>query len=192
MKAALFKTAVSLSMIFSMVAVPAAQARSNDRADFSDPKQPKPATEKSVREYGFEEFVGSWGISPDMLINCDPQGDLLSKVSPANVQSSHRLQGGICPQQTTSAESGFSDGSKTESACKGCGGSPANKNNSGLSGEHNMIKIQPVVTEVQYVYLQCGKKVGVFGPPTCTCGSNWNYTYSCKKPKTVYITIPCH
>jgi hypothetical protein len=63
---------------------------------------------------------------------------------------------------------------------------------SGVSGDGNQLKIAGVYTDdVRYVYLQCGKKVGVLSPPTCSCSSG-AYQYSCKRPPTVYITIPCH
>ena len=61
---------------------------------------------------------------------------------------------------------------------------------SGVSGEGNQLKIAGVYTDKRYVYLQCGKKVGVLEPPTCSCSSG-AYTYTCKRPPTVYITIPC-
>jgi hypothetical protein len=61
---------------------------------------------------------------------------------------------------------------------------------SGVSGEGNQLKIAGVYTDVRYVYLQCGKKVGVLAPPSCSCSSG-AYTYTCKRPPTVYITIPC-
>jgi hypothetical protein len=63
---------------------------------------------------------------------------------------------------------------------------------SGVSGDGNQLKIAGVYTDdVRYVYLQCGKKVGVLSPPTCSCSSG-AYQYTCKKPPTVFITIPCH
>jgi hypothetical protein len=82
------------------------------------------------------------------------------------------------------------------SACPGPGGvannSCSSKGNSGVSGDTNMLKISGgfYTDNVRYVYLYCGKKVSVVEPPGCSC-SGWAYQYTCKRPKTVYISIPC-
>jgi hypothetical protein len=78
----------------------------------------------------------------------------------------------------------------------GCNGASWSGNSScgysGVSGDGNQLKIAGVYTDdVRYVYLQCGKKVGVLSPPSCSCSSG-AYQYTCKKPPTVYIIIPCH
>jgi hypothetical protein len=62
---------------------------------------------------------------------------------------------------------------------------------SGVSGDGNQLKIAGSFTDVRYVYLRCGKKVAVLEPPTCSCSSG-AYGYTCKRPPTVYITVPCH
>jgi len=77
----------------------------------------------------------------------------------------------------------------------GCGGTglfgKSSCGYSGVSGDGNQLKIAGSFTDVRYVYLRCGKKVAVLEPPTCSCSSG-AYGYTCKRPPTVYITIPCH
>ncbi len=83
--------------------------------------------------------------------------------------------------------------SLAQSGCKGAAWSGKSScGYSGVSGDGNQLKIAGLYTyDVRYVYLQCGKKVAALSPPTCSCSSG-AYQYSCKKPPTVYITIPCH
>jgi hypothetical protein len=76
------------------------------------------------------------------------------------------------------------------SACGASGGSCNGW--SGVSGEGNMLKVYSPVTMQRVVYLQCGKKVSVLEPPGCCCSpKNARYTYSCQRPPTIYVTIPC-
>lgn len=80
-----------------------------------------------------------------------------------------------------------------QAGCPGPGGVASHSCGfSGVSGESNQLKIAGITTDVRYVYLQCGRKVGEVGPPSCSCRSGFAYTYSCKRPPTVYITVPCH
>ena len=82
--------------------------------------------------------------------------------------------------------------SLAQGGCNGSGWSGKSScGYSGVSGDGNMLKIAGITTDVRYVYLQCGKKVGEIAPPTCSC-STGAYTYTCKRPPTVYVTIPCH
>ena len=84
-----------------------------------------------------------------------------------------------------------------QSGCPGPGGVAGNacnsKGNDGVSGDTRMLKISGgfYSDDVRYVYLYCGKKVSVIEPPSCSC-SGWAYQYNCKRPKTVYISIPCN
>jgi hypothetical protein len=179
-------SAILISAIWILLLVPAAQARPNSLGDGLEPARPEPAPKEKTQVYNPEQYLSTWGISPDVLINCDPQGSVLYSISPGSLQSYSKLQAGACRAQA--AEEAAQLGAN--SSCGTCAGKASGY--SGVSGESNMMKVYPVTTEVKYVYLQCGKKVASFGPPTCTCGGNWRYTYNCVKPKTVYITIPCH
>ena len=81
-----------------------------------------------------------------------------------------------------------------QSACPGPGGvAGSGCGYKGVSGDSRMMKISGgfYSDDVRYVYLYCGKKVSVIEPPSCSC-SSYAYQYTCKRPKTVYISIPCH
>lgn len=172
-------------LLILLIAVPGAQAREILPVDGYTPTQPDASEKATAKVYDPEQFSGTWGITPDLLMNCDPSGDLLTKVEPGNVQTSHKLQTAACQKQ---ASIDAAEAAKQNSAALKGGLCSFNA----VSGESNMVKVNPVFTETRYVYLQCGKKVAEFGPPSCSCGGSWRYTYSCKKPPTVYITIPCH
>ena len=169
-----------LSLIVSVFIVSGVQAR-----ELREPAAPHELEKKSSRVYDPADFSGTWGISPDLLINCDPSGDLLSTVNPANAKSFHGLQTAACREQA-------SQDAKTAALKFGGGGGSCGY--SGLSGESNMIKVATSYysDNVRYVYLRCGKKVGVIGPPPCNCSSGgFRYTYTCQHITTVYISIPC-
>jgi len=168
---------------FLILIVPVAQAREATPSDIWEPTIPDLAAEaeEAAQAYDPAAFQAAWGISPDMLINCDPNADLLGQVSPGSMQGYHKLQSGACSLQA-SQEAALA-------ATTASGGSCGYR---GVSGETRMMKIAGVTTDVRYVYMQCGKKVGVLEPPTCSCGGGFRYTYDCKKPPTVYITLPCH
>jgi hypothetical protein len=204
MKASKMRAAFSITIGLFFLAASAAQARSNDLAYPSNLKNPEPAPVRVEREYDYQAFITSWGISPDMLINCDPQGDLLMKAEPGSAQTYHSLQSGVCSNQAQSLEISETPDlasasllsadqvNTVDSACKDCSNAAVVETGTAASGESNILKINPAVTEVKYVYLQCGKKVATFGPQGCSCSSNWHYNNNCQKPKTVFITIPCH
>lgn len=83
----------------------------------------------------------------------------------------------------------------TVAAGAGCGGAWGGSCGgwNGVSGDGNMLKVYTPDTMERVVYLQCGKKVAVLEPPGCYCSaSNFRYTYSCKRPPTIYVTFPCH
>lgn len=168
-------------IVILLAVVPAGQAREMTPAEIYDLTKPEA---KPARVYEPAQFEGTWGVAPDLLVNCDPDGGLLASLEPGRALSSHALNAAACQkqavidveQEAASANAAYSGGS--------CG-------YTGVSGDTRMLKIAPVYTSTRFVYLQCGKKVGEFGPPSCSCGGNWRYTYDCKKPPTVYITIPC-
>ena len=177
-------------LVVMLLVAPAAQAK--ELGVRPNPNSPETAEQQAAQVYNPALFTSTWGISPDMLINCDPGGNLLTKVSPGSAKSFTGLQASACKAQARIEQS--SKSSSGPSSRAGCGsfGGFNNYQSSGVSGEPTMMKIAPVFTETRIVYLQCGKKVGVIGPPTCSCAGGYRYTYSCNKPKTVYVTIPCH
>jgi len=170
-------------LVLSVFFVPVAQARELNPSEGWDPTIPdlEEAEAEVAQAYDPAAFQAAWGISPDMLIDCDPTANLLGQLSPGSVKSYHSLQSSACSLQ---ASQEAAEAAKATSAGS-CG-------YSGVSGESRMMKISGVTTDVRYVFLQCGKKVGVIEPPTCSCGGGFRYTYTCKKPPTVYITLPCH
>lgn len=168
---------ISFVLLMTAFLFSSAQAQPNNPLDGKDRTSPEKGSEKNLKAYDPAQFQAAWGISPDMLINCDPNGVLLSTLNPGSKQTAHKLQAMSCKSQIDF-------------------GSEASLNtigNNGVSGETNMLKIIPVITETRYIYVQCGKKVSVVGAPSCGCsGGNWRYINSCKGIKTVYVTIPCH
>jgi hypothetical protein len=169
-----------LSLVISVFIVSGVQAREQ-----REPATPHELEKKTNRVYDPAAFSDTWGIAPDSLINCDPSGDLLATVNPANAKTFHGLQTAACREQVRL---------DVETAALKFGGAGGSCGYSGLSGESNMVKVATSYysDNVRYVYLRCGKKVGEIGPPSCNCSSaNFRYTYTCKRPATVYITIPC-
>ncbi len=177
-------------LAITLLVAPAVQAK--ELGVRPNPNSPEAAEQDAAQVYNPALFTSTWGISPDTLINCDPTGDLLTKVSPGSAQSFTGMQASACKAQARIEQSlKTSSAPSSGTGCSGCSGF-SNFQSSGVSGEPTMMKIAPVFTETRIVYLRCGKKVGVVGPPTCSCAGGYRYTYSCNKPKTVYVTIPCH
>jgi hypothetical protein len=179
---------LAFALMLSLPAVSSVQARPNYPSDGSEPVSPDPVTRAKTQVYDPQAFQSSWGVSPDTLISCDPNGNLLTQLKPGNMRSSHSLQNAACLQQAAlDAQAAKTPALKygTASNCSGC-------SKTGVSGDGKDIKVYSVFTETRYVYLQCGKKVAEFGPPSCGCSGNYRYTYSCQKPPTVYINLPCH
>ncbi len=170
-------------LVFSVIIVPVAQAREPGPSEGWEPTVPDLEVEEKeiAQAYDPAAFQAAWGISPDMLIDCDPNANLLGEVSPGSVQGYHKLQSSACSLQA-SQEAALSTSTSLAGSC----------GYSGVSGESRMMKISGYTTDVRYVFIQCGKKVGVIEPPTCSCAGNFRYTYDCKKPPTVYITLPCN
>ena len=185
MTASKWISAIVLGLLLFVLVPKSAQARLDPSGEKTEPVQQQPAPAKITPRYDPAQFRATWGISPDVLINCDPQGNILENLSPNRVETFHKLQSGACLAQA-SAEQVQNSGGGINSAA---GGKKAGYN--GVSGESNMLKINPAFTETRYVYLQCGKKVATFGPPSCSCGGNMRYTTDCSHIKTVYISIPC-
>lgn len=171
-----------ISIALLVLIVPTVQAREYNPNEGWDPTAPDLEAKEKAKSYNPIEYQTSWGISPDVLIDCDPNGDLLTQVNPGSVQGFHKLQSSACQAQATVEAAAVS--SANAAGAGSCGFN-------GVGGETRMLKISGGFSNVRYVYLQCGKKVGVLEPPTCSCGGNWRYTYDCKKPPTVFITIPC-
>jgi hypothetical protein len=188
---------IILAMLASGLMVSGAQARPINPSDGLTPSPDEKQSKEAAHAYNPAEFQQSWGVTPDMLIDCDPNGDLLSKVSAGSVKTYHALQASACRQQAVEetrqlASINFSAAASSGNSSCGVGGNrECNTGYTGVSGEGKNLKISPPITETRYVYLQCGKKVGVFGPPSCSCNGNYHYTYSCQKPNTVYINLPC-
>jgi hypothetical protein len=181
----IFLSLTAILLMALLLAVPAAQAREPLPAEGNEPVVPLEEEKEISPTYDPGAFSASWGTSPDLLVDCDPDGSLLAGLNPGSVQTSHRLNGAACQKQAqVDAELAALD-FKSAGSGGSCG-------YTGVSGDSRMLKINPVYTETRFVYLQCGKKVAEFGPPSCSCGGNWRYTYDCKKPPTVYISIPCH
>jgi hypothetical protein len=184
------------AMLASALMVSGVQARPINPSEGLNPSPADEESKESAHAYNPAEFQQTWGATPDMLIDCDPSGDLLSKVSAGSVKTYHALQASACRQQAAEtqllASIDFNSAASGGNGGCGVGGNSGCKTGyTGVSGEGKNLKISPPITETRYVYLQCGKKVGVFGPPSCSCSGNYHYTYSCQKPQTVYITIPC-
>jgi hypothetical protein len=177
---------LSMGLVVSTVFAPIVQARDVEVGVSEGLPAPVKAATATKAVYTPAAYAASWGITPDMLVNCDPTGTLLTSTSAASRETFHKLQTGACRQQAVldkQAEAGIFSG-------MGLGGHSCGY--SGVSGDGNQLKIAGFYSEVRYVYLQCGKKVGEVGPPSCSCGGSGVYTYTCKRPPTVYITIPCH
>jgi hypothetical protein len=144
--------------------------------------------------YDAASFVANWGFSPDTFIECDPNGDVLSSIKPANKATFHKFQTGACREQALIDSLAAKEEQKrlaeaeaqTPNALVGsCG-------YTGVGGEGNILKVAPVTSESRIVYIMCGKKVAVYEPPSCSCSqSTFRYSYSCKRPPTIYITLPC-
>jgi len=175
-----FNRAITLlifgAFVLLLALAPAGQAREMTVAEWHDLNQPQ---ETAAHAYEPAQFSGVWGTAPDLLVSCDPDGGLLASLNPGSATSAHRLNASACQKQAVI------DAEQAAQALSGgsCG-------YRAVSGDMRMLKIAGGFTETRYVYLRCGKKVGEFGPPSCTCG-NWRYAYDCKKPPTVYITLPC-
>jgi hypothetical protein len=177
---------LSVGLVISTIFAPIVQARDVEAVLFEEPAVPASSPKATQAAYNPAAYAEVWGITPDMLVNCDPDGTLLANTDPGSAQTFRKLQTKACRQQTlvdtqaATAQAGVT----ALNGCASCG-------SSGVSGETTQLKIAGITTEVRYVYMQCGKKVGELSPPTCSCGSNV-YTYTCKRPPTVYITIPCY
>ena len=176
---------LSVGLVVSTVFAPIVQARDLDMGLFEEPAVPATRTKPAQAVYNPAAYAEVWGITPDNLVNCDPDGTLLAGTDPGSAQTFRKLQTSACRQQTL-IDAQAAKGKATVTALGGCAGCGS----SGVSGESNQLKIAGFTTEVRYVYMQCGKKVGELSPPTCSCGSGV-YTYTCKRPPTVFITIPC-
>jgi len=173
----------SLLMVFLCLA-PAGQAREMTPVDWYELNKPNLAAE-SARAYAPAQFSAAWNVAPDLLVSCDPDGSLLASLEPGRALSTRRLNAAACKRQAAI------DADQQAAAFGQAYGGGASCGYRGVSGDTRMLKISGTFSQTRYVYLQCGKKVGEFGPPACNCGSSWRYAYDCKKPPTVYITIPC-
>jgi hypothetical protein len=184
------------------LAVSSAQARPLYSDQGADPAVPAQPAASATRVYNAALFTASWGITPDTMISCDPDNDLLYQVQPGQVRSTHSLQASACREQAAKdaamARSGmadlavFGETSATAASTSSVSGSSGSCGSGyGVTGDGRNMKIYSGYSDTRYVFLQCGKKVGEYGPPTCNCNSSFRYTYSCKKPPTVYITLPC-
>jgi hypothetical protein len=187
---------LSVGLVFSTVSAPIVQAREVEAGLFEEVSAPVKEATPVQAAYSPAAYAEVWGITPDMLVNCDPAGTLLTSTNPGSRMTYHKLQAGACRQQAVLDEQAAAQQKQAQLAAQGsCSGSGGVAGHScgfsGVSGEGNQLKIYGITTDVRYVYLQCGKKVSEIGPPTCSCGSGY-YTYTCKRPPTVYITIPCY
>ena len=180
---------LGVGMVFSAVYTQVVQARDLNPEEWDEANIPPTGAKPTQAVYNPAAYSEVWGIAPDMLVNCDPNGTLLASTNPGSAQTYRKLQTAACRQQAALDEQ---VAMAAQGGCSGAGWS-GNKScgYSGVSGDGNQLKIYGFTSEVRYVYLQCGKKVGVVGPPTCSCSSG-AYQYSCKRPPTGYISIPCH
>jgi len=157
----------------------------------------------ATRVYDPALFSAAWGIAPDSMINCDPDNDLLLRLKPGQARSTNSLQSGACRRQAAKdaallrsvmVEASAGDGAPVAAAASASAASASSSfcgSGFGVSGEGRTLKISSGFSETRYVFLRCGKKVGESGPPTCSCNPGFRYGYSCVKPPTVYITLPC-
>ena len=185
------RTIKSLTLIFTLLillglAFTAAQARPLSTDTGANPAVPALPTASETPVYDAAQFTDSWGIAPDSMISCDPGNDLLLQVKPGQARSTNSLQASLCRKQaaeeTALARASVMSASASSGSCS---------SGYGATGDGRQIKVYSGYSDTRYVYLQCGKKVAEYGPATCNCGSGFRYGYSCKKPPTVYITIPC-
>ena len=189
---------LSVGLVVSTVAAPVVQARDLETGLYEESTAPAKGAKPTQVVYNPAAYSEEWGITPDMLVDCDPDGTLLANTNPGSATTFHKLQTAACRQQTfldiqkaTEQKKALEAATAIQGNCgAGSGFASQSCGNSGVSGESTQMKIAGITSDVRYVFLQCGKKVGVIAPPTCSCGL-WAYNYSCKRPPTVYITLPC-
>jgi hypothetical protein len=177
-----------LTLLLSL-AVSSVQARPLSTDLGADPAVPSQPETTATPVYNAALFTASWGTTPDTMISCDPGNNLLSQVNPGQVRSTNSLQASACRKQA--AQDALFAHPEVASATSGSGSSGCGSGY-GVSGDGRSMKIYSGYSDTRYVYLQCGKKVAEYGPPTCSCNSGFRYGYSCKKPPTIYITLPCY